>query len=221
MKLRNWSLTAAVVFFVGIAFAVAEEPADEDTFRETTYTYDTSLVPDLEGSSDFPLSFYKTAGNGADDATLFEQIGIAGSGRSDESAASATSRTSGEDMSLRVFDLSSSFSGSVTEEIGFTARSDRGNPLVFSEVIAESPNKSQSAGNETYSLLTFDKKAFTNARNWGQIISGGSNFNDGEEEGFLVFFSSIVTIPFAILSFSICIGFLLIMFTTSGKKSNV
>ena len=82
MKLRNCFLTA-VFFSVGIAFAFAEEAVDEDTFRETTYSFDTFST--AERFNTYTLSFSKTTGNKAGDSTRLESNGIdvTGSGGND------------------------------------------------------------------------------------------------------------------------------------------
>ena len=232
MKLRNWFLTA-VVFSVGVAFVPAEEPVDEDTFRETTYSLDNFST--AEGLNAYPLSFCKSAGNEEIDAAMFEHFSIAGtgSGRNDNGAGDkddGTSPSFHEDSTsaspdgnelLRIYDLSASFYDSITEEIGFTARGERENPLVFSDAKPETPDNSQMPTPEIFSLLTFDKNVFTNEQNWGQILSGGYYFGEEEEESAFLLFSSMITIPFAILSVALSVGFLLILFTSILNKENV
>lgn len=233
MMLRNCFLTV-VLFSAGIAFAFAEEPIDEDTFRETTYSFDSSAATERLNTS--KLSFRKTAGNEAGDSARFEHDIIAGtgSGQSDYTIEEikksispafhedSTSAATDANKSLRVYDLSTSFHDSIPEEIGFIARSDVDNPLVFSEVFVEAPNNSQLPNQETFSLLAFDKKVFTSANNWGQILSGGYYYEGEEEESAFLLFSSMITIPFAILSITLGIGFLLIMYTSiTGNKTNV
>jgi len=233
MILRNCFLTAAL-FAVGIVFAFAEEPIDEDTFRETTYSFDNSTAAeDLNTNS---LSFSKTAGNEAGDSTLFEHIGVDETGNEPNDYTigytiggitpvfheDSESADPDENESLPIFDFSVSYYDSITDEIGFTARADVENPLVFSEVFAEAPNNSQLPNQETFALLFFDKQIFTSAHNWGQILSGGYYFGETEEESAFLSFSSMMTIPFAILSVGLSIGFLLIMFTSiTGNKTNI
>ena len=232
MKLRNYFLTA-VFFSVGIASAFAEEAVDEDTFRETTYTFDNSIAGG--GLNAYSLSFSKTAGNTPDDSTMFERDGATdtGSGRNDYSTdykndgisstyhEDSASTAPDENKSLRVYDLSTSFYDAVTEEIGFTAHGDVKNPLVFSDVMVQAPNKSQLPNQETFSLLSFDKRMFTSAHNWGQILSGGYYYEGDEEENAFLLFSSMITIPFACLSITFGVGVLLIMYTSTGSKTNV
>lgn len=241
MKLRNWFLTAAVIFSVGIACVSAEEPVDEDTFRETTYTFDNFTT--AEGAKANPLSFCKTPGNEAIDSNLFEHFGAAenGNGRNDVGTGSengatspsfqnsptpythedSTSAAPDENESLRIYDLSASFYDSITEDIGFTARGERENPLVFFDAKAETPDNSQLPTPEIFSLLTFNKNVFTNAQNWGQILSGGYYFGEKEEESAFLLFSSMIIIPFAILSVALSAGFLLILFTSILSKGNI
>ena len=232
MKLRNCFLTA-VFFSVGIAFAIAEDAVDEDTFRETTYSFDNFTTA---GSlKDYSLSFCKTAGDNTDGSISLETDGIAGTGSwrtdytidyknngiSPASHADSTPAAPDPNESSRIYDLSVSFYDSVTEEIGFTAHGDVENPLVFSDVKPETPNNSQLPNQETFSLLSFDKKIFTSAHNWGQILSGGYYYEGEEEESAFLILSSMITIPFALLSVVLGTGFLLIMFTSTGNKANV
>ena len=231
MKLRN-SLITAVFFSVGIAFAFAEAPVDEDTFRETTYTFD-NFSP-AENLNAYALSFLKTSENNASDSTLSEQngstetgserndytIGYKNNGTSPSFHANSPSAAPDGNESLSLYDLSNSFYDSVTEEIGFTARGDRANPLVFSEVIAAAPNNSQMPNQEIFSLLSYDKNVFTNAQNWGQILSGGYYYPEEEEENLFILFGSMITVPFAILTLTLGVGFLLILFTSILNKEN-
>ena len=231
MKLRNCFLSA-VIFSVGTAFAFAEEPVDEDTFRETTYTFNSSSV--AEGFNASTLSFCKTAETNASDATMSDNngndetwrerndytIGYKNNDISPLSQEDSNSAAPDKNESLRVYDFSLSFYDSVTDEIGFTARGDRENPLVFSDVIAEAPINSQLPNQEIFSLLSFDKNVFTNSQNWGQILTGGYYYEEEEEENAFLLFSSMITIPFAILSVSLGVGFLLIVFTSTRNKTN-
>ena len=68
MNLRN-VLFPAVFFSLGIAFAVAEEPADENTRRETTYLF--GDVTTAEGTSTYARFFYDSAEYDASDMTRF------------------------------------------------------------------------------------------------------------------------------------------------------
>ena len=221
----------AVFFSVGIAFAIAEEPVDEDMFRETTYTFDISGA--AERFNTYNLSFSKTTGTKAGDATLLEANGFdeAGSGRNDYTTGHENdggSLTFQEDSAsvapdrneLRnIYDLSVSSYDSIPEGIGFIAHKDVDNPLVFTDIIAEAPNNFQLPNQETISLLSFDRNVFTRARNWGQILSG-YYYEVGKKENELVLFGSMITIPFACLTVALGVGFLLIMFTSIGNKTN-
>ena len=232
MKLRNCFFTA-VFFSVGITFALAEEPVDEDTFRETTYTFNNSTAANSLNAD--ALTFWKSAGSEADNSTLFESNRIAGNGnggndytigyRNDVQSPSghevSTTAAPAGNESLRVYDFSKSFYDSVTEDIGFTARSDLDNPLDFSEVFVEAPTNTPLPTQETFSLLAFDRKVFTSAHNWGQILSGGYYYEEEEENAFFQF-SSMITIPFTILVITLALGFLLVLHTSSsGNRTNV
>ena len=70
-------------------------------------------------------------------------------------------------------------------------------------------------------MLSYDKNVFTNAQNWGQILLGGYYYEPKEEENIFLLFGSMITVPFAILSFTLGIGFLLIIFTSIWNKENV
>lgn len=252
MKLRN-IFFAAVFLSVGIAFAVAEEPADEDTLRETTYTFGNSVADEAEET--YPLSFNKIAENESGDMPLFECNGLAGTGRNDytvdynhdgmsptfqepstpakaqappspagrslsndNTAAQTTSPDLGKRKSLPVYDFSVSFYDSITDRIGFTALEGRGNPLVFSEVIATETDSPQMPDNKVYSFLSFEKKLFTNEQNGAKILPGGSNIGNKTEENAFFTFSSTIAVPFAALSLILCVGFLIVVFTSSKKK---
>ena len=123
--------------------------------------------------------------------------------------------------SLLFYDFSLPFQDGVMEKVGFAARDDRKNPLVFYEVIAEAPESVQMTEKETYTFLSFDKKAFTNARNWGHVIFGGSQIDEEKESIVFVIFSSTIMIPVTILSISLSIGLFVVFFTSTGKKENV
>ena len=232
MKLRNCFLTA-VFFSVGIAFAIAEETVDEDTFRETTYTFDNSST--AERFNAYNLSFSKSARNKAADSTRLESNGVdeTGSGgnayaigyKNDDAnlISEGNSDTTAPDKnnSPNVYDLSISFYDSIPEEIGITARADVENPLVFTDIIAEAPNNIQLPPQETFALLFFDKNVFTSAHNWGQILSESYYYNVVEEDNAFVLFGSMITIPFACLSVTLALGYLLIIYTSGGHKTNI
>ena len=105
MKHRNVFLFA-VIFSAGIASAVAEEPADENMRRETTYLFGSSVT---EGTSIYTPSFsYRTAGDNADETLLSEHSGLAGteSGRDDYSAGyknDGTNKKKHEDFNKRTY----------------------------------------------------------------------------------------------------------------------
>lgn len=232
MKLRN-SFITAVFFSAGITFAFAEAPVDEDTFRETTYTFESFSSADKLNA--YALSFFQTSENNGGDSVQSEQNGITGTGseRNDYTIgyknngtspsfhANSTSAAPDGNETLSLYDLSNSFYDSVTEEIGFTARGERENPLVFSDFIPSAPNDSQLPNQEIFSMLSYDKNVFTNAQNWGQILLGGYYYEPKEEENIFLLFGSMITVPFAILSFTLGIGFLLIIFTSIWNKENV
>ncbi len=228
MKLRNCFLTA-VFFSVGMAFAIAEEAVDEDTFWETTYTLDRSGA--AETINAYTLSFSKTTWNKTGDSTQLAPNGIdePRNGRNDYTTGY---KNDGADMAFQgdsdsdapdpnesrnIYNLSNSFYDSIPEEIGFTARDDVENPLVFTDIIAEEPNDMQLPNQETFSLLFFDKNMFTSAHNWGQILSESYYYDGGGKENVFVSFSSVITVVFACLSVMFGMGFLLILFTVIGK----
>ena len=254
MKLRSLFL-CAVFISAGIAFALAEEPASENTLRECTYFLGNPTA--AEDSNTATLSFYNTAEKGIIDLPPIERNGFAGTGRNDyaieyknestgpavhdasvsaareslppaenilsngdTTTAPTASRSSDDPQSLYVYDFSSSFYDSVTGKIGFTARNGKENPLVFSEVIAETADSSQLPEKETYSFLAFVKNVFTNAQSGEQIIFDSSYLKKEEEENAAVSFISVIAAPFSLLSVSLCIGLLIILFTSTGKKEN-
>ena len=259
MKLRN-VFSFAVIFFAGIAFAVAEEPADENMRRETTYLFGRSVV--TEGTKIYTPSFvYSTAENNGDDTTQFERSGFTGneSGRDDysagyrndginkkrneaesadrqeqepefseedepekdETAAPETSSTSDGNETLHIYEFSVPFDDRVTETIGFTGGDGVDNPLVFAEVIPKLPDNSQLSDDGSYLFLSFEKNAFTNDENAAKILTGDSYDDEGEEESVFDIISKSFTIPFALLSIVVCGGLILVMFTSTGKKTNV
>lgn len=255
MNLRNVFLSA-VIFSVGIASAVAEEPADENTRRETTYLFGDSAA---EGTSSY-TRFLDFAENDPADAMLFEHSGSNGSesGLSDysvgytkgdiylkrheastpadsrdpllsaekdpakdETAQQAASRLSDEDIvALHFYDLSVSFADSVSETIGFTGRDNRNNPLVFFEVAAETPDNLLLSDNGSYKFLSFEKNAFSEESNRAKLLSGNTLADYDDEENIFDIISSLLSIPFALVSIALCSGLMLVMFTSTGKKTN-
>ena len=252
MKLRK-SFYVAVFFSVGIALAFAEEPADENTFKETTYSDGNPIAS--EGTKTYPLSFYNTAENGTGDIAPFD-IAEIGDGRNDyaidyinnnegptphetsnsvtpqdplpqvnngntnsATATPTTSRIYDKDDS-HIYDLSISFHDSITDRIGFTAQDDRGTPLFFSEVIPDTTDDSQFSDNKINSFLSFEKNVFTKAQSGTQIISKHYYIGSEKKEDVIILFSTMLAIPFALLCFALCAGFLLVIFTTMKENEN-
>lgn len=254
MNLRS-VLLPAVSFSLGIAFALAEEPADENTRRETTYLF--GDVTNTEGTSTYARFFFDSAENDTSNMTRFEDNGSAGieSGRNDYSAGyrkndviprihaasfSGDSRSlshaenesakngtapqaalpdSGNGEALRWYDFSVSFDDSVSEEIGLTRRKDGNTPLFPFEGIAEPPVISR-LSNNAYSFLAFEKNTFTAEQNRAQLLSGNSYTDNSEEETIFDLISTVISIPFAMISVAVCSGLILVAFTSTGKKTN-
>lgn len=256
MNLRS-VFSHAVVFSLGIAFAVAEEPADENTRRETTYLF--GDVKDTEGTSTYARFFYDSAENDTSDMTRFQYDGTAGieSGRNDYSAGykksdviprireasfsgetrpplppeeseSETDETAPQAAAsyepdngepLRVYDFSISFDDSVPEEIGFTRNKDGNSPVFPFEGIAEPTDNSRLSDN-AYTFLAFEKNAFTAEQNRAQLLSGNSYTDNDDEKTIFDLISSVISIPFAMISVAVCSGLILVAFTSTGKKTN-
>jgi len=258
MNLRN-ALLHAVCFSLGIAFAAAEEPADENTRRETTYLF--GEVTATEGTSTYARYFFASAENDASDMSRFDydngSAGIesdrneysdgykkedviprihaasySGDTRSPQLSAESESATTGTasqaasrgpakdgEDALRVYDFSVSFDDSVSEAIGFTESNDRNKPVFFFESTAEQPDNPLMSDN-AYTFLTFEKNTFTIEQNRVQLLSGNSYTDNDEKETIFDIISTLISIPFAMVSVAVCLGLILVAFTSTGKKTN-
>lgn len=257
MRLR-FLFAAALFLSFGIAFAIAMEPADERTRRDTIYPFRNPTPP--ERNNIFARYFFDNDGNNTLTIILNPYIGITetekvqslysagyiskskprnssdedvplsdvktpqsddGSGQAEtETAAPAGNRVVDEDC-FPVYDFSIPFDESITEEIGFTGLydSDDENELGFLRNEDKDPDDSQQSENGPYSFLVFEKKAFHNSPNRGQILFGGDykkKFKkiDGDDDENSVPFA----LPLSMLFLAIGTGILLTMFTSTGKK---
>ena len=77
-------------------------------------------------------------------------------------------------------------------------------------------NAQLSDSNGIYTFLAFDKHAYLNGANRGQILAGGiydDEFGQAEKQ-----FRNPLSVPLAMLFIALCAGILLVIYTTTGEK---
>lgn len=226
MKRCNIFLAAVLFFSVGIVSAVAEEPDDEDTRRETIYFLGNPVA--AQGNYAFSQHLYDTAKISVLDETQSKYSVIAQTAAGDTPAAdkngdNTASASLGNALTTHraydetsIYDLSKSFEYSFSQKLGFTGQNDSDTASGSTEANAETSDNSKLSDNGAYSILVFEKKAFKNDQNRPQI-TGASGRRNGEikkkEE-----FRSPVSAPFMMLVFLLCICIILVMSTTVGIK---
>ena len=228
MKLRSYHLAAALFLFAGIAFAVALEPADEDSRRETIYTFHSPIA--TESRKTFERLFYDTARKEDLTIKLLQYSSIAetesvwgsystedhnGGGNTGSAAApDSDGRVAGED-GFHVYDLAAPFGDRITEDIGFTGRRGGEYELNFGEAETREPEQYQLPENGASGILVFDKSFFLANENKAQILFGdpyAGDFNDNDVVALPL------ALPIALLFLAIGAGIVLIIFTTIDDK---
>ena len=220
---RFLSLAAAILLvsgvFSAVFSAVAGEPADEGTRRETIYTLDGTVA---EGKTALDRYFFGPAGSRPRTIRLLRYDSISGEEIVWDSYSSGFRPGANESPSagaeLRPYDLSVAFDDGVMDRLGLAGRTgDESDP----EAAPTQPEPSSADAqlpdnNGIYTFLAFDKRAYLSGTNRGRILSGGvynDEFGKAEAE-----FTNPFSIPLALLFVALCAGILLIIYTTTGEK---
>ena len=222
---RFLSVAAAILLVSGAvsgAFsAVAGEPADEDTRRETIYTLDGTVA---EGKTAFDRYFFGPAGSNPRTIRLLRYDSIAGDeivwSSYDSGFRPGANEAASGGAELRPYDLSAAFDDDVMDRLGLAGpaeeESDPDAAPTRPEQFASSSDALLPDNNGLYTFLAFDKRAYLNSPNRGRILSGGvynDEFGQGEKK-----FTNPFSIPLALLFVALCAGILLIIYTTTGEK---
>jgi len=208
MKLR--SLFPIAIFFLsaGIDFSVAGEPADEESRRETIYSF--GIPSAAESKNIFSGYFFDSAGNSTRAVKLLQYKSIAET----ESIWSRYS-TDDTDNGLRAYDLSVSLD-SIPEKIGFTGRNGNEYDFGFQEIGTEEPDDRQSPDNESNTTLVFEKTISIRKSNRAEILFEDSYISNLKYNNKAP--DTSFAIPIALFFCSLAIGVILITFTSVENK---
>lgn len=140
-----------------------------------------------------------------------------------ESAAETTAPTSNRiagEVSPPVYDFSIPFNERITEEIGYTGPRGNDDEYELGFLIDEfkEPKDSQLSDNGLFSSLVFQKKASLNNPNSAHILFGGDydkKFRKTDDSADISF-----STPFALFFFTLGVGIVMVMFTSTGKREN-
>ena len=209
MKRCNIFLAAVLFFSVGIVSAVAEEPDDEDTRRETIYLLGNPVV--TKGDQTFTQTVYDIANE-----TILSETQTKYSGIVQTESGSNTETVWNKDDEDRIYDFSTSFAYSITKEIGMVGQNNGETELDSTEADSEASDNLQLSDNGAYAIFVFEKRAFKNVQNRPQITGGSSNRT--AELKVDDYSRSPVSTPFMMLVFMFCFFVILVMATTVGIK---
>jgi hypothetical protein len=225
MRLRNFFLAAAIFLSAGMVSAVAEEPAEGETRRETTHASGsranengqkafTRSVPDTPDSSILTdiLPQYSVIAGTEDGRSRFPIGNYYNDETPSTDEAPAFRR---DDVERHVYDFASPFDNSILNGLGFTGRKDSETESDLPEANAEQPDAFQLSDNGAYSILVFEKKVFRNDQNRPKIMSGGVYDRDIQEEEVS---SSPLSTPILMLITMITFCIILVIATTVGLK---
>ena len=204
MKLRRILPAAALFLSFGIAFAVAEEPFNEDSREELTYSFgEAAASAGKNNAMSTTLLQYAEAsdpGNGWPDTVAYQNDG---------SAATV-------DDAPRYYDFSFPFDEGVTEKIGFVGFLDDDGEIVLSPGGAAAGNPP--LDKTTYSILYFEKKAYRNAPDTVRIMSERSLSEDPEKDEDEELLIAPLSGPFSLLVLILGFGIVVVTYTSRSKE---
>ena len=205
MKLRSIFSAATLCLSVGIAFAVAEEPADEDSRRELIYSFGEAAASAKEDNT-MAKALLQYAGasdpeNGWPDTVAYQNDGS----------------TETDDDAFRDYDFSIPYDESMTEKIGIVGLMDDNGELI-SATSSTTATDNSPLDKASDSILFFEKKAYRNAPDLTKITFESSISEDyegkKEEESLIVPLAAPISLLILIIGF----GVILVTYTSRSKK---
>jgi hypothetical protein len=196
MKLHNILLTAALFISAGIASALDESPADEETIQSFTFnTANNVYYWQTAGNNTLTVTLMQYKGEATDEdgwtyyavgydkdgiaweqALTLENENISGTEITGKDKAALPTYRNG-DFDAYKFDVS--FNDKEIEKIGIRGRNGSGNQNVYSADNNQATNKTHFSDQNTETVLFFGKNQFQNGTIAAVITAGGSYVNNG------------------------------------------
>ena len=196
MKLHNLLLASALFLSAGIASALDETPADEETIHSFTFsTNNDTYYWQTSGNNTLSVTLMQYKGDAENEkgwtyyavgynkdgiaweqALTLDNTGITGVEITGDEKNALPQYREGEFDAYR-FDVS--FNNEDIEKIGIKGRNGSGNQVVYSADNDQATNKTHFSDKDTETVLFFGKNQFSNGQIAAVITAGGSYREEG------------------------------------------